>query len=194
MIKLIEVASRLFLLEEVGMKKADENVVPIHAHTYFSVSESGEFFQYLIYDYYDPDCYYASLEGDPDEYAREMGRLWDNMQSFLDEERNEVNGEPVHPEVVFIDLGFRGRDELPFITWVITFRGNLVPGINTYTAWSEEEELEYDCEAVWVFPEGTEIIDVRTLMEYEIHANILSLWARERDIIGGYEEIVFRIP
>ncbi len=194
LIKFIEAAWGFSLLEEYELSAPDEEVVPLHAHTYFNVSESGEFCQYLIYDYYDPEGYYASLEADPDEYAREMNRLWDNMQGFLDEEKNEVNGEPVHPEVVFIDLGFRGREELPFVTWVITFRGNLVSGLNTYVTWSEEEELDYDCEAIWVFPEGAEIVDVRTLMEYEVHANILSLWARERDIIGGYEEIIFRIP
>nr|MDO8062875.1 hypothetical protein [Candidatus Freyrarchaeum guaymaensis] len=176
------------------MEWRSDEVVPIHAYTCFSVSETGEFHQVLIYDYYDPEGYYASLEGNLDEYAKEVEKLWLNMQGFLDEERNEVNGQPVYPEVVFTDIEFRGQDEYPYIMWVIAFRGDLKPGMNVYSTWTEEEELEYDCEALWVFPDGTEIADVKTLMEYEIHGNILFLWARKGDVIGGHEEISFILP
>ncbi|MEM3587239.1 MAG: hypothetical protein QXO71_07970 [Candidatus Jordarchaeaceae archaeon] len=169
-----------------------DNVVPIFAHTFFSVSRDGEVHQFLIYDYYDPDEYYLNLESNPDEYEREIEKLWLNMQSFLEEETNKVNGKTVYPKVIYTDIQFRGSEDTPFILWVISFKGDFKKGENVYLTITEEEVLEYDCDAIWLFPEDCEILSVTTPMDYEIINNILLLWARKGDKIGGHEEIRFK--
>ena len=42
-------------------KITDENITPLYAYAYFSVSNSGEIHQLLQYDYYDPDEFYTYL-------------------------------------------------------------------------------------------------------------------------------------
>jgi hypothetical protein len=170
-----------------------DNVIPLYAHAFFSVSRSGEFHQLLTYDYYDPDEYYLNLEANPQEYEREIEKLWLNMQGYLEEETNIVNGKKVYPKVIYTDIEFRGSENSPFILWVISFRGEFRKGENVYVTVTEEEFLEYDCDAIWTFPEGCEILSVTTPMEYEIMDNILILWARKGDKIGGREEIRFKL-
>ncbi|MGQ9723711.1 MAG: hypothetical protein ACUVXA_20625 [Candidatus Jordarchaeum sp.] len=169
-----------------------ENIIPIFAHTFFSVSRDGEFHQLLTYDYYDPDKYYLNLESTPEEYEKEIEKLWLNMQGYLEEEINQVNGERVYPKVIFTDLQFRGSENTPFILWIISFKGKFKEGENIYKTVTEEEVLEYDCDAIWTFPEDCEILSVTTPMDYEIMNNILLLWAKKGDKIGGHEEIRFR--
>jgi len=168
-------------------------VVPVFAHAFFSVSHDGEFHQLLTYDYYDPDEYYLNLESNPEEYEKEIEKLWLNMQGFLEEETNKVNSETVYPKVIYTDIQFRGSENMPFILWVISFKGEFKKGENVYQTVTEEEVLEYDCDAIWTFPEDCEILSVTTPMDYEIMDNILLLWARKGDKIGGHEEIRFKI-
>jgi hypothetical protein len=168
-------------------------VVPVYAHAFFSVSQDGEFHQLLTYDYYDPDEYYLNLESNPEEYEKEIEKLWLNMQGFLEEETNKVNDGTVYPKVVYTDIQFRGSENMPFILWVISFKGEFKKGENVYVTVTEEEVLEYDCDAIWTFPEDCEILSVTTPMDYEIMNNILLLWARKGDRIGGHEEIRFRL-
>lgn len=171
----------------------NDNVIPVFAHAFFSVSRDGEFHQLLTYDYYDPDEYYLNLESNPEDYEKEIEKLWLNMQGFLEEEKNKVNGTPVYPKVAYTDIQFRGSENMPFILWVISFKGEFKKGENVYQTVTEEEVLEYDCDAIWTFPEDCEILSVTTPMDYEIMNNILLLWARKGDKIGGHEEIRFKI-
>lgn len=181
--------------ERVGRDgvRLSENVTPLYAHAFFSVSRSGEFHQLLTYDYYDPDEYYLSLEYNPEEYDMEIQKLWLNMQDFLEEEVNLVNGKKVYPKVIYTDIQFRGSETMPFILWIISFKGEFKKGENVYQTVTEEEVLEYDCDAIWVFPEDCRILSVTTPMDYEIMNNILLLWARKGDKIGGQEEIRFKL-
>jgi len=149
-------------------------VTPLYAHAFFSVSRSGEFHQLLTYDYYDPDEYYLNLEYNPEEYDMEIQKLWLNMQDFLEEEVNLVNGKKVYPKVIYTDIQFRGSETMPFILWIISFKGEFK-------------------NAIWVFPEDCRILSVTTPMDYEIMNNILLLWARKGDKIGGQEEIRFKL-
>jgi hypothetical protein len=165
----------------------------VFAHAFFSVSSVGEFHQLLTYDYYDPEEYYLNLESKPEEYDKEIEKLWLNMQGFLEEETNKVNGKTVYPKVIYTDIQFRGSENMPFIIWVISFKGEFKKGENVYVTLTKEEVLEYDCDALWAFPEDCEILSVTTPMDYEIMDNILLLWARKGDKIGGHEEIRFKI-
>ncbi len=171
--------------------KNDENIVPMHASSFFSVTRDGEFHQLLQYDYYDPDGFYFKLEKDEKRFAEEIKTLWHSMQGYLEEETNKVNGELVFPEVKFCDIQFRGKREHPFILWIITFKGVFQRRINNYETITEEEELEYDCYAIWQFPLNTKILQVESKLNYDIFGNRIILWADQGMKIGGYERIQF---
>jgi hypothetical protein len=173
-----------------------ESLQPIHAQGFFSVSPSGFIHQIIVYDYYDPEEYYAKLIHRPLEYEEEMERLRAAMQEALDEEEVIVNGVRVYPEVQAVSLEHRMDPRLPYITFLITFSAPLRRGINVYENRYEEEVIEYDYEVFWLFPPGAKVREVVTRTEYEVlgDGNILLLWARKGDRSGSYEKIVFEIP
>ncbi|MBD3229985.1 MAG: hypothetical protein GF329_17515 [Candidatus Lokiarchaeota archaeon] len=170
----------------------DEEIVPIFAQAFFAGSRNGTIKQLLQFDYHDPTCFYKTLEQDEKELDIELTKLSTNMQSFLDEEENTINNQRVFPEVKFIDLGFRG-DTMPFISWIIEFKGIFNKGLNEYIAITPEEELDYDCRSIWSFTEGTRIIKIKSQMNYEICENQIAFWASKSDVIGGKEIIRFII-
>ncbi len=57
-----------------------------------------------------------------------------------------------------------------------------------------QEIAEYDIEVLYLFPKGTQIIEVDTPLEYEIRGPILLVWARKGDKVGGYEAVHFKFP
>ena len=173
-----------------------DTVRPIHAQGFFSVSPSGFIHQVIVYDYWDPDEYYAKLIHRPAEYEEEMERLRAAMQEALDSEEVVVNGVRVKPEVQAVSLEHRMDPRLPYITFLITFEAPLRRGENVYENRYEEEVVEYDYEVFWLFPPRTRIVEVVTRTEYDVlgDGNILLLWARKGDRSGTYERIVFEIP
>lgn len=172
--------------------KSDMRVVPTHASSFFSISQDGEFHQLLQYDYYDPDEYYINLK--QEKFLEEIRKLWLNMQNYLEEETNKVNGKMVYPKVEFCDIQFRGRPQNPFIIWTITFKGEFQSGINKYETKTDEEDLEYDCYVIWQFPEKTKkFLKVDTKLYYDIFGNRIVLWGEKGMRIGGNERIHFEI-
>ncbi len=169
-----------------------EKITPLYAYAYFSVAQAGEIHQLLQYDYHDPEEYYANLchEEKQEEFNAEVDMLWNNMDSFLGEEKNFINNKKVTPRVVHVDIGHRGSQVLPYITWLIDFKGEFKTGKNVYRTWTPEEKLEYDCHCIWHFPQNTKI-SIKTSMNFDIINNLIILWARKSDVIGGSEEIVF---
>ena len=172
-------------------KNEEDQVIPIHAMAFFSVSRDGEFHQLLQYDYYDPECYYLNLG--KEEFIEEIRKLWLNMQGFLEEETNKVNQKMVYPQVKFCDIQHRGIRESPFISWIIGFKGEFQEGVNVYETHTEEEQLEYDCYAIWEFPQNTKIIKVQTKLYHDIFGNRIVLWADKDMTIGGNEKIRFEL-
>lgn len=170
---------------------SEDQVIPIHAMAFFSISSDGEFHQLLQYDYYDPQGYYSKLIESKDDFAKEIRKLWLNMQGYLEEETNKINQTKVYPQVKFCDIQHRGMRENPFITWIISFKGEFQEGINVYETQTEEEQLEYDCYAIWEFPQNTKILKVQTKLYYDIFGNRIILWADKDMVIGGYEKIRF---
>ncbi len=170
-------------------------IEPVHAQGFFVVTRRGDVHQIVVYDYYDPEGYYAKLIHRPREYEEEMNRLAANMQEFLDSEEVVINGERVYPKVVAVSLEHRGFEDSPYITFIIHFKGRLRRGLNTYENKYEEGVAEYDYEAYWIFPPRTRIVEVDVRSEYEVlgSGNILLLWARRGDKVGGYEKIVFEL-
>ncbi|MCP8309966.1 MAG: hypothetical protein L6M37_04370 [Candidatus Methylarchaceae archaeon HK02M1] len=167
-------------------------VEPIHAHGFFWVSEEGVVNQTIIFDYYDKKGYYASLLLKPDEYEQEMIKLFHSMQNLLDQEKVLVNGVKYKPKLLTVSLDHRGSENLPCITFLITFRGRIKIGTNTYENFYERGIIEYDYEAYWVFPERTKILEVESSIDYEVVAkNILIMRAIRGDRYSGSERIVF---
>jgi hypothetical protein len=167
-------------------------VEPIHAHGFFWISREGIVNQTIIFDYYDDKGYYYSLLHKPDEYKKEMTKLFYSMQSFLDQEKILMNNVKCKPKVLTVSLDHRGFESLPCITFLITFMSRTKIGSNKYENFYEEGIVEYDYEAYWVFPKKTKILEVESSTEYEIVAkNILIMRARRGDKYSGYEKIVF---
>ncbi len=171
-----------------------EDVVPTSASCYFSVSRSGEFHQFLVYDYYDPNGYYAKLLNKPKKCREELRRLCANMQSFLDQEEVRVNGMRVYPKVVTAYISHRGFIDSPYIAWVITFKGSLKRGLNVFENTSEREIAEYDFEILWQFPRRSRIVGFQISTEAQIISGCtLYVIARKGEAVGGYERIEFLV-
>ncbi len=174
----------------------DEGVVPIHAQGFFSVPpRRGYVYEVLVFDYYDPEEYYAGLVHRPLDYEEEMARLASNMQGFLDSEVIEINGRRMRPRVRSVGLEFRGDPSSPYLTFIIYFPAPLRRGVNTYLNLYGEEEAEYDYEVYWMLPPRSRFLEVEVASEYEVlgGGNILLFWARRGDRLPGREKIVFEL-
>lgn len=171
----------------------ENNVQPVHATCYFTVSKNGEFNQILIYDYYDPKEYYAELLHKPRALKNDLLSVTLNMQKFLNEETVKINGEVAKPKVINTQLIHRGFRDSPSITFTIWFRGKLNRGINIFENLSSEEEAPYDFETTWIFPSRARVLE--TLLKGYVNTckNIVIINARKGETVGGYEKIVFRI-
>ncbi|MGB9659969.1 MAG: hypothetical protein ACPLY9_05580 [Nitrososphaerales archaeon] len=169
-------------------------VEPVHAHGFFWVSGEGIVNQTIIFDYYDDKGYYYSLLHKPDEYEKEMTKLFYSMQSFLHQEKILVNNVKSKPKVLTVSLDHRGFESLPCITFFIVFKSKIKVGSNRYENFYEKGIVEYDYEAYWVFPKRAKILEVESSIEYEIVAkNILIMRGRKGDKYSGYERIIFDI-
>lgn len=171
-----------------------EMVEPLHADSMFSVSHSGEIHERLCYDYLDPEGYYRRVIRDDDLLRAEVMKLADNMQHFLDRERVEINRHRVRSRVSYADIFLKGSSEVVSVVYLIDFATQFESGRNRIETWLEEEIAPYDFEILWRFPVGTKIVEIDTLLEYEIYDDIVSLWAFEGDNVGGYERMEFELP
>ena len=174
----------------------DVELTPIHASGYFRVTPGQEVLQVLVFKYLDPQGYYWGLleTGDSRKIAEEKRILHTNMQSALDEERVEFNGFTTRPRVrtVWLEAPTASSAE---VTFIITFPARLRRGVNKYSNWYEEETAEYPYNVVWVMPDGSRIIGAKLGAPYTVvGGNILLLHIPRGTRVGGYEEIVFRIP
>ncbi len=179
------------------LEEASRQVEPIYAQGFFFVG-IGYIAYYLVFDYHDPLGYYDAVLRDEKLFEQEIGKLWANMQSFLDEEEVVVNGVRVRPRVVLIDIGFRGSRKRPFIIFGIRFRAPIKPGLNVYENRYEPEVAEYDYVAYWIFPPGTRVLEVdmgRGGEDWDVVGkNIVAIYGRKGRRTGGYEKIVFELP
>jgi hypothetical protein len=169
-------------------------VEPVHASSFFSVSQTGEIHEQLSFEYLDIEGYYRKVIRDEKLLAKEVEKLVDNMQYFLDKERVEINSERVKSRVDYCDIFLKGDTDVVSVIYLIDFTGKFTDGRNVIETWLEEEQAPYDFEILWRFPLGSKIVEVETIMEFEIYNDIISLWAMDGDEVGGYEKIVFELP
>ncbi len=170
-----------------------ELVDPVHASSFFSVSRTGEIHERLIYEYEDPGGYYRRVLADDLLYESEVSTLWQNMQYFLDRERVEINGQQVRSTVRYVDIIPKGPTSVVGAVFIIDFAGKLMQGRNKIETWLDEEDAPYDFDIIWRFPIGTTIVEIETLLDYEILDDIVTLWAIEGQHVGGYERMIFDI-
>jgi len=168
-----------------------ELVEPVHADSFFSVSRAGEVHERLCYEYLDPDGYYRRVIRDEKLLRKEIEKLVDNMQYFLDKERVEINKEHVNSQVDYCDIFLKGGTEVVSVIYLIDFAGRFMEGRNKIETWLEEEEAPYDFEIIWRFPVGTQVKEIETTLDFEIYGDIVTLWAFEGDEVGGYERMEF---
>jgi len=172
----------------------EDRVRPIHALCFFTVSLLGNINQLIVFDYYDPDKYYASLI-ERELIDEELEAIASKMQDYLDEEKVLINGKRVYPELRYIDLAFRGSLKRPSLYFIIHFKGDFKTGINVYEDYYDREIAEYDYEFYWIFPPGVVIKDIIVDGIYSrIGDNILAVYVDKGTEISGFEKIVFEIP
>jgi hypothetical protein len=171
-----------------------EFVDPVHADSFFSVSKTGEIHERLNYEYSDPDGYYRRVVNNDDLLREEIEKLASNMQYYLDRERVEINNQRVKSHVEYVDIFLKGRSEVVSILFLIDFSGIFYHDeVNKIETWLEEEEAPYDFEIIWRFPIGTKIVEIDTLLDYEIYDDIVTLWAFSGQDVGGYERMEFKL-
>ncbi|MGC8570625.1 hypothetical protein [Caldivirga sp.] len=163
-----------------------EEVKPIYAKGFFTMDLSGTVRQYTVFYYTDPKFYYANLS--EDEYRRELSLLRRNMQQFLDEEVIRINGVRVHAKVVYVNVGLLTVN-LPFIEFLITFKGSLRSGVNNYEDEYEEEVTEYPYDILWWLPGN--VVEVSMAGEVNVKGNVLTVKVSEGTRVGGKESITF---
>ena len=176
------------------MDALSELVEPIHADSFFSVGHSGEIHERLSFDYLDPEGYYKRVIRDEDLMRNEVEKLSANMQYFLDQERVEINSERVKSIVSMCDIFSKGHSEVVSVVYLVDFAGRLVKGRNTIETWLELETAPYDFEIVWRFPKHSQVLEIDTLLDYEIYNDFVTLWAFIGQEVGGYEKMVFELP
>lgn len=169
--------------------------VPLYAQGYFYVNPCNYIDQIVVFDYFDPAGYYNELLKDPELLEDELRRIRENMQYFLNLEEIIINGKRSSPKVHWVKLGFRGRRDLPYLTFHISFPGNFAPGVNVYEDTYEEEVAEYDYSVHWFFPEGARVIEADLGVDYELleGGRVLKFNVNSGTYIRGYERIAFEL-
>ncbi len=167
---------------------------PIYAQGFFHLRRNGLVDQTIIFDYYDPDKYYYKILRHRLKLDHEINLLRKNMQYFLDQERVLINGADASPKVMHVEIGIRGRPDLAYVLFLISFKGELVDGLNTYENIYEEETVDYDYIVYWIFPDNARIVEADLGVPYIVYGNrILYFRVPKGTHVGGYERIVFEM-
>ncbi|QOR93837.1 hypothetical protein IMZ38_04070 [Thermosphaera chiliense] len=168
---------------------------PVFANGFFTVQENGVFNELILFEYYDPDGYYASVVSNQDRLDVELETLSRNMQFYLDLEKVLINGSESTPTVLNVSIGFRGDAKRPYILFIVSFKGDLVKGLNTYENYYEEEVAEYDYEVVWLFPGKARVVlaDLGVPFKVEAGGRVLRFNVKKGTRIRGFEKILFEI-
>lgn len=163
-----------------------EKIKPLYANAFFRMSISGLVTQFMVYYYEDPELYYHNLS--LENRRKELINIRKNLQYYLDEEKIYVNDKRVKARVRRIDLDFI-KENLPFIEFIITFRGDIKKGRNVYLDEYEQEVTEYPYEFTWYLP--GRIIEYNIDGEVKVSGGMLNAKVKKGAKIKGKEKIVF---
>ncbi|MFW9933940.1 MAG: hypothetical protein ACFFDU_00235 [Candidatus Thorarchaeota archaeon] len=168
------------------------NVQPLFASSIFTISQELEVYQVINYDYRDPDGVYERLLNDENALQKEIDKIHSNMADFLAAEKVYINEKPIEQKIIHVDIGLRGTPEIVYFQWVVHFQGVKLNEVNSLESDVEVERAEYDIEVLYLFPQNTRILDVKTPMDYEIRGPLLFVWAQKGDVVGGHEAVKFQ--
>ena len=180
--------------EEIENEESEFELIPIFASSFMTITASGEFLQTLVYDYYEKTGkYHKKIQTDRDFFLNEINDITQNMQGFMDKCQNKVNGKSVHPSVIESDIDFK-NNTLPYFSWIIKFKGELQPGLNTYESKIDEEELEYDISSIYLFEESLTPETVDTMLHNEVskEKHMVKYWGNRGEMVGPNEIIRFK--
>jgi hypothetical protein len=162
---------------------------PIFASSIITITSSGHFLQHLTYDYQEETGeYYARIKEDDDFYLDELDTISWNMQAFMEDLPNKINGHVVIPRVVHAEIDFK-IETLPFFYWVLEFDGPFHRGLNTYESIMNTEVLEYDVNSIYLFDTSLRPVSVQSSLHYELFQNerIVKYWAYKGELVGPQE-------
>jgi hypothetical protein len=168
------------------------NVQPLFASSIFTISPELEVYQVINYDYSDPDGVYERLLNDENALQKEINKIHSNMADFLAAEKVYINEKRVEQKIIHVDIGLRGNPEIVYFQWVVHFQGVKLNEVNSLESDVQVERAEYDIEVLYLFPQNTRILDVKTPMDYEIREPLLFVWAQKGDVVGGHEAVQFQ--
>lgn len=90
------------------MMSAEAEITPVYAQGFYIVTQ-GAVQMVIVFDYVDKGQYYQRLlRKGGEELAKEVDTVWQNMQSFMDDEIVRVNGQRVRPLIHDVYIGLRG--------------------------------------------------------------------------------------
>jgi hypothetical protein len=166
--------------------------VPLNAEANFYVSKKG-ISELLVYNYLDEENFYQKLCAS-ENYDTEMNKIKDNMQFYLDQDIVLVNHEEKRMKLNEVELKFKdGLSEYPQLNFMILIRCKLKDGNNVIEFHMQEEVTPYSFHITWHFPHDSEIIEVDSLLSFQITGSKIIMIAEGGDRVGGYEKIVFNI-
>ncbi|MHA1682109.1 MAG: hypothetical protein ACTSUE_14315 [Promethearchaeota archaeon] len=147
---------------------------PIYAQSIINVSRAKDvidFSQVLIYDYEDvspAQVYHERIFNDHTFMERELKTIETKLQSFLDAEKNVVNGERVFPTIHHVSIDFKSDPKFFSYSWLIQWQGPVAPEeLQVYEAIVDPATLEYNVKSMYIFPTGTKIVDIDSSLHYE---------------------------
>jgi hypothetical protein len=166
---------------------------PIFASSIITITSMGYFLQYLTYDYHENTGeYYERIKEDDEFYLKELDTIFLNMQSFMEELPNSINGHITIPQVVHAEIDFKNKN-LPFYYWVLEFHGPLKLGMNQYESTMSNETLDYDVNSIYLFDRTLLPVSVKSSLHYEIFRKerMVKYWGYKGEIVGPKEVLQF---
>ncbi len=176
----------------------DDPLRPVHARSVIQISHRGDgtvdFSQVLEYDYEDvsgTNAYHSRVVSDPRFVKEELSVLERNMQGFLDDETNVVNGTRVYPRVLTVFVAFRGEPRHPVCTWLISWSANAGSGCTfTYEARVEPATLEYEVESIYTLPPNARVVGIESSLPYDnAIKNVIVFRGANGDKVGEIERL-----
>jgi hypothetical protein len=165
-----------------------EEIKPIYGYGSFLMLSSGMVIEEVKFYYEDPNYYYINL--DEIKLKKEYNLLKKNMQNFLDEEIILINSKKTRAKVIDVDIGIV-KPNIPFIRFLIIFKGKLKKGINTYENIYDEEVTEYPYNVAWILPGKVIRVNISGIVKVE--GNKVKVRVMKGVKVGGRESIVFSI-
>ena len=180
-------------MDSEELEIASSMVKPVYGLSFFNIGYHGIYYS-IVFDYIDPLGYYKKISEDLSMLYDEINNLYGNMQKALDEEIVKINGRKYRSRVINVDIGFRSDYRYPYIVFNIAVDCKLSRGRNVYENIYRDTVAEYPYVSYWIFPNGSEILDVDISGDVFINKNILGVRVMKGYSIRGYERIVFALP